>query len=627
MAIPQSVFSFFLPNQRRRIRAGGGGGRASADPTLVKVLEGTSEILTGTDIPAHVGEFMLSDLEDAFTAKSAKSPYYVEGRVPPQVKISAFGLLSNPVETLSKAFAEPLQKSWQEMIVDTASKEISTRFDKAVWNSLFDKVWDRSQVPSSLQTIVDRWISRKDMEPQRRGVARAFFESPGMALMLSQRLNRYYSQIPGAQYDAGTLAKSEKFAAFSAKAQEYEHRLSQAIAQKNWALADSIQEEWKKVGGRIAAEANREFSTLVKNGGRLADSQEAQLLRFWRARNIHYGTLNFLRIYKKDGAWGVFKFYGWEEVKKRLKYEQFAGFISSKILGPFGLNRLANLAAGAQRTLRSLTSGLVKKGARWVIEKLGLNTLITTIGGALGSIIPGAGTVAGAIMGAVVQFVGEVALEKIGGVFKLLGYVLAGVVGGFVLFGIAVAAFISIILSNTSYPWEVSAVELDCNQSATTTTACVLPKERIKSIADNWGVGPGNHVNECYNDVIAKSKSAGIDPRISMAIWLNESNASNYDMYARLGQDPQDFGVPARAGEGFTAQINAFLSFVKQSRSAYPACYQGVGDVEGFFRVFCTAGREDLGVGSCSSLTDRGRRCVEKYLSVYGFVNAGGACN
>jgi hypothetical protein len=457
MAISQSIASFFLPNQRRR-RAEGGGGGAPTDPALGRVLEGVDDVLEGLNAPAHVAEFIKDDIEDAFTAKSVKSPYYAPGRLPPQVKISPFGLLSNPLETLSEAFAAPLQKSWQELLLEPTGKEISSRIDKEIWTRLFDKVWDRREIPTSLQIIVDRWISRKDIEPQRRGVAKAFLESPGTTFMMAQRLSRYYSQIPGAQYDSELLAKVQNFATFSARAQGYESLLSQAIVKKDWELADNIQKRWQREGKSVSNETAREFNALVKKGGPLSDSQEAQILRFWRARNIHYGTLNFLRTYKEKGAWGVIKSYGWEEIKNQLKYAEFSKFVSAKILGPLGLNRLANFAAKTQRTLKNLTSGLVKKGAIWVLEKLGLKAALSAIGGALGSIVPGAGTAVGAIIGAVVQFAGEVVVEKVGkelgSALKLAGLAVAGAFTFFVLGSMAIVVLLAIVLSNTLYPWE-----------------------------------------------------------------------------------------------------------------------------------------------------------------------------
>jgi hypothetical protein len=158
----------------------------------------------------------------------------------------------------------------------------------------------------------------------------------------------------------------------------------------------------------------------------------------------------------------------------------------------------------------------------------------------------------------------------------------------------------------------------------------VKSKSEVKSIADRWGanVNPDeNHVNECYSDVIAKSKSAGVDPRIAMAIWLNESNASNYELYKRLGVPPEDFGIPSQKGKGFTVQINSFLGFYKSSHTTYASCYTGRSDSVGFFRAFCTAGRASFGVGSCPNLTSVGDECVNGYVGVYNTINAGGSCN
>ena len=64
---------------------------------------------------------------------------------------------------------------------------------------------------------------------------------------------------------------------------------------------------------------------------------------------------------------------------------------------------------------------------------------------------------------------------------------------------------------------------------------------------------------ECYNDVIYRTKQTGVNTALSLALWLHESDASNYD----LGY-VQDFGAywPGTY-PGFVAQINEFFRGAK----------------------------------------------------------------
>lgn len=112
-------------------------------------------------------------------------------------------------------------------------------------------------------------------------------------------------------------------------------------------------------------------------------------------------------------------------------------------------------------------------------------------------------------------------------------------------------------------------IEVDCNQSATAADTRVYDKATIRQLALNWvGGAPGNHVNECYNDVIARAKAAGVHPAFSMLIWLNESNASNYNL------SRQDFGINDPALEcSFTKQITAHLEKPDAYKAGWPQCF------------------------------------------------------
>lgn len=662
MAVFQGITGFFLPSQRRS-RAGGGGS-PKVDQATQRILEGIDGVLEPFNAPDHLTDYLKSDLETAFDIKGPLRSVYEPGRVAP-IKFNLVDFVNDPLTTTWKTVKTPFDSKFSDLLY--TPDNFMTDVDKAVWKYLYEEVWvdndHKPVVPASLKATVAGWNESKTKgKPRilRDLAAQGVRANPGMIMMQARRIESFYTPPPGTTYDKKAIDKQKKFKALGDQAEKYEADIGKSLveagdlkkrgdelagrrqikearwfwseADKGWDEADNKRKEWTKESKDAREEVTYEFKSLSRRGGPLYNSPEAQFSRFWEARNKHYATLQFLRTYREDRFWGVAKWYGWKAFTGKAKDVYYATRLNdalNAVAGKIGVKKLLGKLVDLQTFTKRLRAGFwVKKWMKNIglklIEKLGLGELI---GGTLGSAVPILGTTVGAIIGAVVQFVGEIVVEKLGGAGKILAYVVAGVVGFFVLFSIAIITIISAVLSNKPYPWEAIATEVDCNQTATATSSCVLSKEAVKSVADNWGVGTGNHVNECYNDVIARTKAAGLDPRVAMATWLNESNASNYEMYERLGEPPQDFGVPAQAGNGFSAQISSFLTFYKQSRSTYSACYQGVGDAEGFFRTFCTAGRGEFGVGSCPNLTDQGKKCVAKYLNVYSFVNAGGTCN
>ncbi len=609
MAVFQSVFNFFLPNQRRRPSSAGGGGSKS-DPALGKVLDGIDDVLEGLNAPARVGEFIKSDIEDAFTAKSAKRPGYAPG-VPAPVKIGLPELISDPFRTTAKVVGATFKTEWKDLvpIADVVKEEI----DAGTWNYLYNRVWvapdGTSLVPESTQQAIKRWNSRKStgVDALRRLSAKGVEENPGLILLMGRELQRYAASagfpptvagyrfediLKDAEWQEGVLARTLAEATKLEKAGNFRR------ANDLWAYADKVQEDFKRSSEPYRAELIRQFDALVRKGAPLADTPAGQFWRYWKARNIHYATLNFLKVYRKDGVWGVVKVYGWSRVKEFVRYSKAADWISARVLSPLGLNKVAQALFDAQQAFKRLRNKLTRDVLKKLIEKIGLKRILAWIGGVLGSEVPVIGNALGAALGAMVQFVAEDVLSKLGGIFKIVVYALVGAFAVFVLGAIAIVTFISIILSNTPYPWETVATELDCDQTATATDACVLPLEVVKGVADNWGPGvnPGeNHVEECYHDVIAKAKAAGVRPDFAMAIWLNESNASNYALYERLGEPPQDFGVPALAGKGFTAQITGFLNYIASHpfNPSYSRCFDQFPLMEAFMIIYR--------VGNCDS--------------------------
>lgn len=128
-----------------------------------------------------------------------------------------------------------------------------------------------------------------------------------------------------------------------------------------------------------------------------------------------------------------------------------------------------------------------------------------------------------------------------------------------------------------------SAGNIDCNRSAADVSLPrTLDRQATLQLALNWVAGqPGNHVLDCYNDVIKRSGEKGINPAFSLLIWLNESNASNYNISV------EDFGIHDSSVRGFSAQITRFLELPGGYKANYPECFgNGKNEMESFLRLF-----------------------------------------
>ncbi len=110
----------------------------------------------------------------------------------------------------------------------------------------------------------------------------------------------------------------------------------------------------------------------------------------------------------------------------------------------------------------------------------------------------------------------------------------------------------------------VYAFDINCNQSLPNQVIDGVTKEQFANFATRWVNGRGkNYAYECFNDVVYSSKMAGVDPAFSLAIWLNESAASNYTQNSRQIGYIEDFGIhgnPSVPPHNFKAQLNHFLS-------------------------------------------------------------------
>jgi hypothetical protein len=464
MAISQSIASFLLPNQRRRRATEGGGGRPSYDdPALTKVMGEVEEVLEGLNAPSHVAEFIKDDLEDAFTAKSVRAPAYAPS-APPPVKVSLLGLVTSPSRTIGKLVESPF-KRWSDVI--DISGDLNKWVDDGIWDYLYNRRWvgsdGNSVVPYSFQKAINAYNARTGVRASREPAFRGIFENPGFNLMLAQRLASYYASPLDKTYIGKSslreiIDKSQAWEAVLANGLRRAGAAKEAGDMKtyNKILADveKAHKDYAVDSKGYRADLLKEFDRAVKGDKSLALTPEAQSLRFLRNRNLYHSTLNFLKTYDKDGVWGVVKVYGWQNVKKWVGLTKLADWSRDHVLGPLGLNKLAQFAFNAKQFVKDVVGKYTKKILLSLIEKVGLKALLTTVGAALGSVVPGLGNAVGAIVGAAVQFVAEKIVDKLGGVLKIVGYTLAGALGFVVVLGIGIVTLISIILSNKPYPWE-----------------------------------------------------------------------------------------------------------------------------------------------------------------------------
>ena len=133
--------------------------------------------------------------------------------------------------------------------------------------------------------------------------------------------------------------------------------------------------------------------------------------------------------------------------------------------------------------------------------------------------------------------------------------------------------------------------DINCDQNAPAISyPGILKQKDAATLATNWLSGRGHHhVNECYNDVINRSLEAGIHPGFTLLIWLNESNASNYQAFTT---PLLDFGINlSDIKNDFDSQITRFLSLPQKYRDHYPFCFdhahqQGYTDMQTFLHLF-----------------------------------------
>lgn len=93
-------------------------------------------------------------------------------------------------------------------------------------------------------------------------------------------------------------------------------------------------------------------------------------------------------------------------------------------------------------------------------------------------------------------------------------------------------------------------------------------KSNFKRMASSYG--GCDLVDQCYNYVVSESKKAGVNPALTLTLWLHESGASSYCTNPGV----EDFGVHTLPGEDVVGQLARWLEIAKSSNSACQWCYQ-----------------------------------------------------
>jgi hypothetical protein len=96
-------------------------------------------------------------------------------------------------------------------------------------------------------------------------------------------------------------------------------------------------------------------------------------------------------------------------------------------------------------------------------------------------------------------------------------------------------------------------------------TGTLLPLEEILAI--DWENTEGLHVvpdrdniQKHFDEIVQKSAENGIDPALTLAIWIEETGASNSTTY---GTGIHDFGCTRYPTNDFSAQFNCWLGLPK----------------------------------------------------------------
>ena len=164
---------------------------------------------------------------------------------------------------------------------------------------------------------------------------------------------------------------------------------------------------------------------------------------------------------------------------------------------------------------------------------------------------------------------------------------------------------------------------INCNTSATLSPEAQkyeFLRDIVIDLAGRWTEtqqNPGkNYAKECFNDVINQSVAKGVNPALTLTIWLNESGASNYTSSV-TSCVTQDFGInkPEIASD-FKAQLNGFLALpgsLGYEDCAYDEDQNWEAPIHGFLNRFKQ--------GGCDPTDEVGNNYYELIQREWEFLN------
>ncbi len=143
-------------------------------------------------------------------------------------------------------------------------------------------------------------------------------------------------------------------------------------------------------------------------------------------------------------------------------------------------------------------------------------------------------------------------------------------------------------LSGQPPPLSLAAREniVNCNKDAPAISSGALSGKDylIKEFSREF---PGNHISECYNDLVSQAAQQRYDPAFAMAIWIEESGASDYSQFPTVA----DFGCAVNTPKAdFNAQLNCFLglknTYANDPRFAQCRKTDGIITMEEFLLIY-----------------------------------------
>lgn len=158
----------------------------------------------------------------------------------------------------------------------------------------------------------------------------------------------------------------------------------------------------------------------------------------------------------------------------------------------------------------------------------------------------------------------------------------------------------------------------NCDINAPATNAINVTKANFVNVAERWKTGGGKNAEKCFNDVVCKAKSVGINPDYALWAWLHESGASNYSGFPG---GVSDFGIVFAPKNDFNSQIGSFLKLDPAS-----GC-MGKNGINDYWLAF--AANYLNGSGNCdpdflnpsSNITPR--QYLAELQSTWGWVSSG----